>query len=200
MNSEATAEPVAIVDLADELGTRKQTLFKIARRLGLDTTRRREFGRGNQLITVVSAAGAQALRAEYANARQRGEPSIAGMPLIPDEGSFYVIQLEPQLDPGRFKLGFTADLDGRLRHHRCSAPFAIYRRTWPCRRSWERTAIDCLAAGLERIHTEVFRTDALGQLVARGDQFFGLMPELGGAVGQDDKVASLKRLILTELA
>jgi hypothetical protein len=42
-----------------------------------------------------------------------------------DEASlFYLLQLEPEHDQGRSKVGFTTELEGRLRKHRCSAPFA----------------------------------------------------------------------------
>ena len=34
-------------------------------------------------------------------------------------GVFYLIQLEPQFDPGRFKVGFAANISDRLRALRC---------------------------------------------------------------------------------
>jgi hypothetical protein len=94
---------------------------------------------------------------------------------------FYLIQLEPDFDPGRFKIGFAASLPERLRHLRCSAPFAAVLKTWPCRRLWEKTAIDCVSAGCERLHTEVFRTASLDEVVGRCDGFFAIMPPVQGA-------------------
>jgi hypothetical protein len=93
-----------------------------------------------------------------------------------EEGVFYVVQLEPELDPGRFKVGFAASMPERLRQLRCSAPFARVVRSWPCRRLWERTAIDCASAGCERLHTEVFRAASLDPIVARCERFFAVMP------------------------
>jgi hypothetical protein len=180
-------QPVAIADLADELGTRKQSLFKIAKRLGVQWSKQREVSRGNQLIAVVTAESATAIRAEFLGARSRGGTDIDGLPLDPDEGWFYVIQLEPEFDPGRVKVGFTTDLEGRLRHHRCSAPFASYTRTWPCRRAWERAAIDCLTFELVQLHTEVFRTSSIDEVVARGEKFFDVMPTVRMVAEADDE-------------
>jgi hypothetical protein len=86
--------------------------------------------------------------------------------------------LEPDLDPHRFKVGFTTDLDDRIRKHRCSAPFVRIEKAWPCRRAWERAAIDCATEGCEQLHTEVFRAKKVADVVARADRFFALMPSL----------------------
>jgi len=96
-----------------------------------------------------------------------------------------VVQLEPTHDRGRFKVGFTTDIDGRLRHHRCSAPFAQCVRTWPCRRTWERAAIDCVTIGAEQLHTEVFRVDSIHVVIERTDEFFGVMPVIPEAPDVD---------------
>ena len=87
-----------------------------------------------------------------------------------------MIQLEPDHDPGRFKVGFAANINERLRAHRCSDPFAEILKTWACRRTWERTAIDCVTATCEQVHTEVFRTESLDDVKARCDAFFDIMP------------------------
>ena len=179
---------IAVAELADELGTYKQTIFKIAKRLNLQAMKRREPTRGNQLIALVSEADAAAIRDAFAQGRRSGVQGTSDIAeFAPDEGWFYLIQLEPEHDPGRFKVGFTTDLDGRLRHHRCSAPFAVYKKTWPCRRTWERAAIDCLASGVEQLHTEVFRGRSLDEAVRRGDQFFSVMPSVRVVSEADDE-------------
>jgi hypothetical protein len=76
------------------------------------------------------------------------------------------------------KVGFTMDLESRLQKHRCSAPFSQYLKTWPCKRIWERAAIDCVTEACEKLHTEVYRTNALEQLGIRAEAFFSLMPKL----------------------
>jgi hypothetical protein len=79
------------------------------------------------------------------------------------------------------------DLDGRLQKHRCSAPFAARVKQWPCLRAWERTAIDCVTAGCERLHTEVFRAEDLAAVVDRADRFFSLMPTVRLPDDNDDE-------------
>lgn len=190
MNSPESEERVAIVDLADDLQVRKQRIFKILPRLGIRPTQRRELSRGNQNIATVSLNEAAAIRAEileYSGAPISGGAQPSGGLAVfysDDVGFFYLIQLEPDHDPGRFKVGFTMDLHGRLQKHRCAAPFAKYLNTWPCKRVWERAAIDCVTNGCERLHTEVFRALSLEQVAARSQAFFSMMPSL--AVNSED--------------
>jgi len=185
---------VAVADLADELGTYRATIFKIAKRLDIQPVKRREPTRGNQLIALVTEADAAAIRAAFTEGRRAGVQGASDIEeFAPDEGMFYLIQLEPEHDPGRFKVGFTTDLDGRLRHHRCSAPFAAYRKTWPCRRTWERAAIDCMTAGLEQLHTEVFRGSSLDDVAERGNRFFSVMPSVRVVSEADDERASTEQ-------
>src|SRR5262249_43225910 len=162
---------------ADDLQVRKQRLFKLLPRLGIIAAQRREPSRGNQLVATVTSDEAKRIRAAVDGAEATATKSllgIAGPRAADDAGWFYLIQLEPSLDPGRFKLGFSVDLDGRLQKHRCAAPFASYLKHWPCRRGWEQAAMDCIANGSERLHTEVFRMDDMAGRMAIADQFFGL--------------------------
>jgi len=185
-------ERIAIVDLADDLQVRKQRIFKILPRLGIRPTQRREASRGNQNVATVSQAEAAAIRSEI----ERSSESPSGSGARPgtlaafssdDVGFFYLIQLEPEHDAGRFKVGFTMDLDGRLQKHRCSAPFARYVSSWPCRRVWERAAIDCVTSGCDQLHTEVFRAASMDQVSARAQAFFAMMPGLEAEVADDEQ-------------
>ena len=89
---------------------------------------------------------------------------------------FYVISLEPECDPSRFKVGFSTNVAERLRSHQTSAPFSELVKTWPCKALWEKTAIDCIADGCERLAPEVFRADDIQGVIRRADRFFELMP------------------------
>jgi hypothetical protein len=199
VNDPSTQERIAIVDLADDLQVRKQRIFKILRRLDIRPTRRREPNRGNQNVATVSPSEAAAIRAEIVRSSDTsgtGSSASAGSAAVfssDDVGFFYLIQLEPDHDPGRFKVGFTMDLDGRLQKHRCAAPFAQHLKSWPCKRIWERAAIDCVTNGSERLHTEVFRAASLEQLAARAQAFFSMMPRLEWDSGeeQDSEVAEI---------
>lgn len=96
----------------------------------------------------------------------------------PDVGGvFYLIQLEPEHDPGRFKLGFATNIEEGLRSHKTAAPFSKVLKTWPCKLLWEKTAIECASQGCVRLHTEVFRTESIDEVQSRCEQFFKLMPE-----------------------
>lgn len=185
-------ERIAIADLADDLQVRKQRIFKLLPRLGIRPTQRRDPNRGNQNVATLSQAEVAAVRAELenspvsaggGNARPVNLASFAG----DDVGFFYLIQLEPEYDSMRFKVGFTTDLDGRLQKHRCSAPFSRYVASWPCRRVWERAAMDCLTNGCEQLHTEVFRSTSLERVTARAQVFFEMMPNLRTALEVDEQ-------------
>src|SRR5262249_26034697 len=142
-----------------------------------------------QLISVIRKAEADAVRDELRRTTSHirdGNSSVGDTHYFSeDSGVFYVVQLEPDYDPGRFKVGFTTDIDGRLRHHRCSAPFAQCVKTWPCHRTWERAAIDCLTIGAKQLHTEVFRVDLIQVVLERGNKFFGVMPVVSEAPDVD---------------
>ena len=56
MTSAQATKSIAVAELADELGTYKQTIFKIAKRLNLQAMKRREPTRGNELMALVSEA------------------------------------------------------------------------------------------------------------------------------------------------
>lgn len=185
MSDSLTQERIAIVDLADDLQVRKQRIFKVVRRLGIRPTQRREPSRGNQNVATVTPNEASAISAEIVKAFPDTPGADGGLVLggpavyySDDVGFFYLIQLEPEHDPGRFKAGFTTDLEGRLRKHRCAAPFAQYLCSFPAKRVWERAAIDCVTNGCEQLHTEVFRAELLEQVANRAQSFFSMMPSL----------------------
>jgi hypothetical protein len=92
-------------------------------------------------------------------------------------GVFYVIQLVPELDSRRLKLGFAESLEQRLVQHRTAAPTAKVLQAWPCKRSWELTAIDALTSvGCRLILNEGFECDDPDALVQRGEAFFRMLP------------------------
>ena len=191
-NDEITSPPeegIAVVELADELQIHKQTIFKVMKRLGIHAVKRREHDRRGQIISVLRKADADAvrdkLRRTTSGIREGSNSASDTRYFSEDAGVFYVIQLEPVHDPGRVKVGFTTDIDGRLRHHRCSAPFAECVKTWLCRRTWERAAIDCVTTGAEQLHTEVFRVDSVQVVIDRADRFFSVMPVVPDAQDGD---------------
>ena len=174
-------EPVSVLDLAAQIGKRKQTIFKVLARLNIQTTRQRSSDSRGQLIAYVSAEDARRVADAF-----KVEPSVSRQPTGPAEiaisdaeiGVFYLLILEPEHDPGRFKVGFAVNLSERLQKHRCAAPLLQVVKAWPCKRLWERTAMDAVTVGCQRIHTEVFRTDSIAAVTDRCDRFFAAMPSM----------------------
>jgi T5orf172 domain len=92
-------------------------------------------------------------------------------------GFFYLIQLVPELFPNRVKIGFTDNLETRLREHQTSAPTAKYVKNWECKRSWDQAVMDSITRkDCKLVLNEVYEgsIDLFGQ---RGDEYFRLMPD-----------------------
>lgn len=169
-------EVISVRDIATQHGKRKQTVFKVLKRLGIETTKQRSKDGRNQLVAYITLKD-YCLVQEQLNAMvAHEEAELSGEVGVDGVGVFYLIQLEPEFDPGRFKVGFTLAMAERLRYLRCSAPFATVFRVWPCRPVWERTAIESVTVGCERLHTEVFRVRSLDEVAARCERFFEVMP------------------------
>jgi hypothetical protein len=175
-------ELISVVDIASQLGKRKQTVFKVLRRLSIVPRKLRSTDRRGQLVSYVTPQESRLVAAELRAAGPVpafGDGVAAPPEALPEErGVFYLLLLEPEHDRGRFKVGFTVSLSERLRTLRCSAPFTEVVRTWPCKTLWERTAIECVTEGCKQLHTEVFRTQSIEPVLQRCEQFFGLMPKL----------------------
>lgn len=176
---------ISVIDLATQNGLRKQTLFKILKRHGIEPSKRRSRSNRGQIVACISPAEAKIVMSVLRAVRPGSETEPTAMPdELAERGVFYLLALEPKADPGRFKVGFAVSLQERLRHLRCSAPFAEVVGTWSCKRLWERTAMDCVANGCDRLHTEVFRAASIETVKERCEQFFGLMPRLVAEVSE----------------
>lgn len=171
-------EMISVIAAGRQLERRKATIFKVMRRLSIRAHKRRDSNSGNQFVAYITQDDfirvKEALIAGRSDSSDEGDSEDAF--ISAEIGVFYLIQLEPDHDPFRFKLGFAANINERLRALRCSAPFATVVKSWTCRRLWEKTAIDCVTFGCDRLHTEVFRCSSLETVIARCEQFFGMMP------------------------
>lgn len=174
---------ISVIDLAAQLDRRKQTLFKVIYRLGIETVRQPNGSSRGATLAYVTHADAVRIQDALSSPGSGEDDSIedGDESYAPTQkGVFYLLVLEPKHDPGRFKVGFATNLSERLRTHRCSAPFATVVKSWPCKSLWEKTAIECVSVGCERLHTEVFRTTSIEAVLAKCEQFFDLMPSLSG--------------------
>jgi hypothetical protein len=167
-------EVISVIDVAKNLGKQKAHVFKVLGRLGIETLKEKSSDARGQKIAYITTDDYDRIREYLAEAEDDSDASATQ----PDVGGvFYLIQLEPEHDPGRFKLGFATNIEERLRSHKTAAPFSKVLNTWPCKLLWEKTAIECASQGCVRLHTEVFRTESIDAVLSRCEQFFKLMPK-----------------------
>ncbi|WP_139555998.1 hypothetical protein [Methylotetracoccus oryzae] len=172
----AEDEFTSIKELSKRLGMDRSHARRYVLKLGYSFHKRRTQDSGGQLTLCVSNAEAEEIVSQRVDQGFTASVVVA----VSDVGFFYVIQLIPELDPKRLKLGFAESIDQRLSQHRTAAPTAKVLKAWPSRRSWELTAMDSLTRiDCSRILNEVFECDNPQALVDRGDAFFSLLPQPG---------------------
>ena len=165
---------VSIKHLADKLGMHRSHARRYIIGLGIKPKKQRTEDSGSQLTLTVTAEEAETILRDRA---ERGFTSQSTQ-VETEAGVFYAIQLVPELDPRRIKLGFAIVLQDRLLQHRTAAPTAKVLKSWPCKRSWEVTVMDCLTSkGCKHILNEVFEFEDLEGLIKRGDDLFRLFPD-----------------------
>lgn len=121
-------EMISVIDVATQYGKRKATIFKLLKRIGIESRKIRSTANGGQLISYITTADFRRVSEELQPVEGSKDlaTSIAGTAsdvALTEEGLFYLLLLEPEHDPGRFKVGFAVSLPERLRALRCSAPF-----------------------------------------------------------------------------
>ncbi len=176
MNAQ-TDEYMTLRSLANELGMDHSNLLKYVKKHDIETHKRRTADSKGQPTTAVTHIQAEQIRQMR---RQEGFGVDAVAP-ISDSGEFYIIQLVPELDPRRLKLGFAENVNGRLSQHRTAAPTATVLKSWPCKRAWEKTIMDALT--IERcrlIQNEVFECDSYEDLLRVADKLFDILPDPEG--------------------
>jgi putative transcriptional regulator len=122
-------------------------------------------------------------------------------------GYFYVVQLAPDVAPGRVKLGWAIDPARRLTHHRCAAPTATLVATWPCHRDWEKAAITAIATGSSMVSGEVFDVADVSIVTAIASAFFATnsacsprnAPRNGPIVNHLSRLLGERRMSIAEL-
>ena len=91
-------------------------------------------------------------------------------------GYFYLIQLIPEFDPNRVKIGFADNVTKRLQEHKTSSPTAKLVKSWACKRSWDQAAMDSITKdNCKLIMSEVYEGD-IKEFIKRGVDFFNVMP------------------------
>ncbi len=165
---------VSLRFLAECLGMDRSHARRYLMKLGIKTQKRRTPDSGNQLCLTVTEKQATDILEQRKSEGFLG----SGKAVTTESGVFYVIQLVPELDPYRIKLGFAIAIKDRLAQHRTAAPTASVLKTWPCKRSWEQTVIEALVAkDCRHILNEVYECDDLDALIQIGDALFDLLPD-----------------------
>lgn len=90
------------------------------------------------------------------------------------EGYFYVAQVAPEHSQSRIKLGFSTDIETRLRKHRVVSPNIRVLRTWQVKRKWEKVGIDYLSKHCTPVGSEVYECYDIPALLKSGDKLFSL--------------------------
>jgi predicted GIY-YIG superfamily endonuclease len=92
-------------------------------------------------------------------------------------GFFYLILLVPEVLPKRVKIGYTDNLENRIKEHQTSAPTAKLIKSWRCKRAWDQAAMDSITrSDCELVLNEVYEGD-VEKFIARGNEFFNSMPD-----------------------
>lgn len=164
---------VSIGELAVRIGMDRSNTRKYALRHGFEFVRVRTSESRGQLTLALSESDSDAL-AQLRESQGYGVNELK--PIENGKGHFYALQLVPELDPKRIKLGFTSGIDGRLSAHRTAAPTSVLLKSWPCRRSWEIAALASVSRDYDTIGQEVFLCPNPDEVIGRGDTWFSLMP------------------------
>ena len=162
---------ISITEIAKIHGKHNASVHRLVKRKGIETFKERSDKARGQNVTYITTDDYEDLKQTLGHWDAPSTEAIGG-----GSGVFYIVQLEPHHDPGRFKVGYTTDIAERLRSHRTAAPFSKMVKEWPCKLLWEKTAIECVSQDCEQLYTEVFRANDIAEVVNKAEQFFNLMP------------------------
>lgn len=92
--------------------------------------------------------------------------------------TFYIVQIAPDIDPHRVKLGWTSNLKNRLRMYRTFSPTAAIAGEWYCPKDFEAEAIAAIVQDTCRsLSREAFDLDSLMAALGRADAYFATVFE-----------------------
>lgn len=170
---------ILLSDLANEVGMDKSHLRRYAINNDVELLKIRTPQSQNQKTLAVTLSDAEMIK-ELRRKAGFGFGENGTGPIINagEDGAFYLVLLTPEFSQSRIKLGFAGDLPDRLASHRTVCPTLSVVKTWACKRSWEKVAIECASVGCQRIGAEVFDCADINALISRLDAFFSLLPEV----------------------
>lgn len=170
---------IPLTTLAQEWGIDKSNARKYVLAHGFDFVRVRSADRTHQLVLALSPTDAELVREVRTQEGYTNHKNGNSAPVENGTGVLYVVQIMPDADPSRIKLGYATDAQRRLASYRTISPTAAIVQTWPCRVSWEQAAIASLTAeNCTLIGGEVYMCSDIERLIERGERFFACMPSL----------------------
>jgi hypothetical protein len=179
LKTDKNMDYISLKVLSEMIGINRSQTRKMVLKMGYKPQKRRMPDSGNQLALVFSSDEVNSIL------KYREDLGFTKIkpPIINDMGYFYIIQVIPELDSSRIKMGFATNMMERLANHRTIAPTAKIFKTWPCKRIWEITVMDCLSSiSCKHILNEVFECRDLEELIKKGDSLFKMLPGPGSKI------------------
>ena len=167
-------ELITLTDLAEELGIHRSYLRKCVLAMGIQPEKVRTEASRNQLTLAVSREEAEDIRAARSGFTGPGPDNLA----VGSDGDFYMLVIDPEVRPGRIKLGFAQSLEQRTRNHYTIAPKLEVAAVWRCKRSWEKTviaAVGCMP-GASHVGGEVYDFEDVEAAIERADTVLRMLP------------------------
>ena len=119
---------VSIKAIARDHGKNDRSLRKLAKRLRIDVIKERAEDSRGHLASHIKESDYEELKRHLDGLKSyNGAAPSDNSSSVSDV--FYLVLLEPEHDPGRFKVGFTTNINERMRSHKTAAPFAKLKDT-----------------------------------------------------------------------
>src|SRR5260221_4503565 len=128
-------EYVLLSTLAQEWSIDKSTARKYVKHHGYDFMRVRGDDRTHQAVLALKTEDAELIR--EVRSHEGYSNGNGSRPVENGVGVLYVVQIMPDADSSRIKLGYASDANRRLASYRTVSPSATIVKTGPCRASWE---------------------------------------------------------------
>ncbi len=137
---------------------------------------------GERLVEHIKAKISSRIARRKAKAHRKLEREAIPQPPAPSSRNelFYLIDLYPG-HTDIYKIGWTSDIEQRLRTYRTTSPNLHRVKSWPCKREQdaEATRYAMTFQGLQKLGPETFRTQDIESVVNYLDQFFNMATDKG---------------------
>jgi hypothetical protein len=160
--------PILLKDMAKELGLEKSWIRKMIKRLGLNAIQVRLPETGNQSCLALSPADYEFLKQHR---KDRGFDSQKSFK--PLDENLYIVEIDPEMRPGRIKVGISGNPEGRFSSYRTTNPGMVALRIYPAPMACEGYLIALADLHGERVGAELFdMADGLEDFLAIADKAF----------------------------